>query len=633
MMFWSALSKFTASEVTVKVSLVMLMALAVVWCLRRRSAAARHWVLSVAVACALALPILSALAPSWYVPATQLWSLTTPSSPRPSGQVDTVVRRGGLRSPGSPSRGDLRVAPAGQDGQRSTAGLMFLIWSVGGVGIGGMLLLGLARLGWLSTRATPVSEPRWLDQADQTRLRLGIRRPVRLLQSDHPTLLATWGLLRPKVMVPSGAHAWSDRRIRVVLAHELAHIRRGDWAVQLGAELLRALFWFNPLMWVATRCLRRDSELACDDTVLGLGVDGSDYATQLLDLAKALRPAPAVLSTGMAMARPSGLERRITAMMNPTLSRQPFLRRSRLAVIVAALAVTIPLAVLAQSGSGTVAGTVVDSTGQPWAGASVALSPAGSEKVEVQWRKALEGVEEHGVVVMAPKIEFLKERIKLEEEHAEPVGAQIKFARVMDEGGEVTRIELGSNRWASRTDEAGRFEIEEVPPGEYRLEVRLPGFASVEEMLTVETGQSIQRDIALQIGSLEETYTIAAGDPAPVPTAMSPATLERMRANVGDGPLQPPIKLRHLTPAYPDSLRANGNPGTVILEALVTADGSFRVLNVLTPVDPDLLTPVQPDLARAAVDAARQWQFEPTRLHGVPVDTRMTVTINFTDES
>ena len=323
-------------------------------------------------------------------------------------------------------------------------------------------------------------------------------------------------------------------------------------------------------------------------------------------------------------------------MMNPTLSRQPFLRRSRLAVLAAALAVTVPLALLAQSGSGTVSGTVVDSTGQPWAGASVALSPAGSEKVEVQWRKALEGVEEHGVVVMAPKIEFLKERIKLEEEHAEPVGAQIKremVARVMDEGGEVTRIELGSNRWASRTDEAGRFEIEEVPPGEYRLEVRLPGFASVEEMLTVETGQSIQRDIALQIGSLEETYTIAAGDPAPVPTAMSPATLERMRANVGDGPLQPPIKLRHLTPAYPDSLRANGNPGTMILEALVTADGSFRVLNVLTPVDPDLLTPVQPDLARAAVDAARQWQFEPTRLHGVPVDTRMTVTINFTDES
>jgi len=69
--------------------------------------------------------------------------------------------------------------------------------------------------------------------------------------------------------------------------------------VQLAADALCALFWFNPLMWVATRCLRRDSELACDDAVLGLGVDGPDYATQLLDLAKALRsPAFGVVSRG-----------------------------------------------------------------------------------------------------------------------------------------------------------------------------------------------------------------------------------------------------------------------------------------------------------------------------------------------
>ncbi len=59
----------------------------------------------------------------------------------------------------------------------------------------------------------------------------------------------------------------------------------------------------------------------------------------------------------------------------------------------------------------------------------------------------------------------------------------------------------------------------------------------------------------------------------------------------------------------------------------------MQVVNVLTPVDPDLLTPVQPKLARAAVAAVRQWFYQPTRIHGVPVDTRMTVTINFTTES
>ena len=68
-----------------------------------------------------------------------------------------------------------------------------------------------------------------------------------------------------------------------------------------------------------------------------------------------------------------------------------------------------------------------------------------------------------------------------------------------------------------------------------------------------------------------------------------------------------------------------GRSASVILDALVAANGSIEILNVLTPVDPDLLTPIQPELARAAVAAVRQWFYQPTTLHGVPVDTRMRV--------
>ena len=96
----------------------------------------------------------------------------------------------------------------------------------------------------------------------------GCDRPVTLLQSSHPSLLVTWGLARPKMILPSAAGAWTDERARVVLSHELAHIRRGDWIVQLSAELLRAFYWFNPLLWVACRQLRLESEHACDDEVM-----------------------------------------------------------------------------------------------------------------------------------------------------------------------------------------------------------------------------------------------------------------------------------------------------------------------------------------------------------------------------
>ena len=626
---------------TVRVSLVLVIALAVVWCLRRRSAAARHWVLSVAIVCALVVPLLSALAPTWYVPVSMAGvglagghdggAPATPDARLPGG-VSTVNVT--LSKPTDPVATPQRAVP-------TIAGLLAPVWMFGVAAVVTLLSLGLLRLAWLSARATPVSDPRWLELAAETASRLGLVRSVRLLQSTHPTLLATWGLLRPRVMLPAGAEAWETDRVQVVLAHELAHVRRGDWAVQLAADVLRALFWFNPLMWIATRCLRRDSELACDDAVLGLGVGGPDYATQLLDLAKALRSPRPVLSPGVAMARPSGLERRISAMVNPTLSRQPFLLRSRLAVVAAALALTVPLAVLAQSfGSGTVSGTVVDSAGQPWAGARVTLSVVGQHDLEVRLKKELADVQEGRL-----KVELAEAQLVFRHE-VEKVGATVQLDRIAREqlhwaaegGGQGEKVRFSFvardiGRWTVRSDDDGRFEIEDVPPGEYRLEVSLPGFSTVKETVTVAAGRRVQRDIALQVGALEETYTVAAGQPAPVPTSVDPATLEERRQRMGDGPLQPPIKLRGLNPAYPDELRASGTQGSVILEAVVAANGSIEVLNVLTPVDPDLLTPVQPELARAAVAAVRQWFYEPTRLHGVPVDTRMTVTIHFTTES
>ena len=110
-------------------------------------------------------------------------------------------------------------------------------------------------------------------------------------------------------------------------------------------------------------------------------------------------------------------------MMNPTLHRQPFMRVSRFAIVATALAITIPLAVLAQSGTGTVSGTVVDSAGQAWAGARVVLSPVGQTRIgvalktefakfELHDRHALEALDR---TERTDKVQ----RIRLELEHAD----------------------------------------------------------------------------------------------------------------------------------------------------------------------------------------------------------------------
>jgi beta-lactamase regulating signal transducer with metallopeptidase domain len=91
-----------------------------------------------------------------------------------------------------------------------------------------------------------------------------------------------------------------------VLGHELAHIRRSDWLVQLLAEVLRSVYWFNPVVWIACRRLRLESEQACDDAVLEMGVEGGAYATELIDLARAFKSQQMFLPAA-AIARSSSL--------------------------------------------------------------------------------------------------------------------------------------------------------------------------------------------------------------------------------------------------------------------------------------------------------------------------------------
>jgi hypothetical protein len=107
------------------------------------------------------------------------------------------------------------------------------VWAAGA----GLLLLtlgaGVVRLHWLALRARPLTSGAWPSAAADLAGALGVRRPVRLLLTHHPTLLVTWGWMHPSILLPSDVDAWPIDRIRVVLAHELAHIRRSDWAFQI----------------------------------------------------------------------------------------------------------------------------------------------------------------------------------------------------------------------------------------------------------------------------------------------------------------------------------------------------------------------------------------------------------------
>ena len=117
----------------------------------------------------------------------------------------------------------------------------------------------------------------------------------------------TWGVLRPVVLLPTEAADWSPERRRAVLLHELAHVARHDCLTLAMAELALAFYWFHPLAWWAASRMRRERERACDDRVLTAGVAASDYAADLLAVARGRH----ALHAALAMARSSSLESRL----------------------------------------------------------------------------------------------------------------------------------------------------------------------------------------------------------------------------------------------------------------------------------------------------------------------------------
>jgi TonB family protein len=547
---------------TIAVSLVLLVGLAATTSMGRASAALRHWVLAVSLLCGLAVPLLQAVAPSLHLPAAATGVVTEQVAYRIVGANPAPVA--------SSSAGPAQAA--------------FQTWSIlqpawmGGVAISlSLLLIAMARLSLIGARSIPITDRRWLDILGALSREHGIQRPIALLESTHPTLLVTWGSRSPKVVLPAIARSWSDDRIRVVLSHELAHIVRRDWATQMLAEVLRSLYWFNPLVWIACRRLRRESEHACDDAVLNAGIDGSEYASHLLDLARVLR-GHRMWSPAPAMARPSTLERRIRVMLNRRHNPRGLTRSTRVVTSIAILTVTLVIAGLTATAQtfSTVSGSIVDSQGASLADARLVLSNLESKaKYEV------------------------------------------------------------------RSDRSGRFEFLGVTSGNFALEAIVPGFrrfqtnltlsgntvhrdiglsvGTLEETITVTAGgparsaEQMQKDELLGAQARTKFQQVLAECRA----ASAPVA----GATVG-GQIRPPRKIRDVRPLYPETARSAGIGGTAKLVATIGTEG---LVTDVTSVDPT----VNADLVDAAIAAVRQWEFDGTLLNCVPVEVEMTVSVGF----
>lgn len=168
---------------------------------------------------------------------------------------------------------------------------------------------------------------------------LGLRRRVRVMISADVRVPATWGLIRPIIVLPASAQTWTCEQQRMVLMHELAHVRAGDWAFKFLARVVCAAYWFHPGAWWLARGLDEDCELACDDRVIDAGARRSDYAELLVFAADRLLP----LESAVAFSTQRGLRARLSSVLDVHHDVRPLARRWTLLAAATTLLVAGPV--------------------------------------------------------------------------------------------------------------------------------------------------------------------------------------------------------------------------------------------------------------------------------------------------
>ena len=486
--------------------------------------------------------------------------------------------------------------------------------------------ISLRRLRGFGSRATDVPHIVALQQT------LGTHADVRLVPGlDQP---ATFGVVRPVVLLPGCILDQPHEIQRALVAHELIHVQRRDWLWVLCEELLLALCWFNPAMWWIVSEVRRTREEAVDELAVLATGSRRTYVKALLAFAgdSTLAPAPA-------FAQRRHLFRRILL-----LSTEAAMSSSRIVFSSAAMALVL------------VSGTWYAAAAFPLVEDSVMLQDQGPGPLEQRARALTAGNP-------APKRTDYRAPEYPSEGRAVGASGVIGLRLTVNEVGQVAEARR-TGISLSFTDPAVSFSLQNSSREAYeafankavlrdkegrvadnRALLRVAD-AMTEAALTAirnwryeaPANGPVSFDVRVHFGTDGETSTaqsttgihggvaggvvggVVGGVPGGVARRES-STIDATGAVRVGGNIKAPVKIKDVRPVYPAEAQAARVSGMVIVEARVGADGSVETVQVLRSV---------PLLDQAAVEAVRQWKFTPTLLNGVPVPVIMTMTVNFT---
>lgn len=620
----------------------------------KRSAAARHLVWLAAAAALLALPFLSVSLPTLGIPAGRVLSPALAKFQITATGVSERTAREGTQGAIS----SIAVAPSPQPSRSRFDWYtwVILLWAAGAAIALLRTIAGCAAVWRARRKAVPFSDhPLAIELARS----LGLRDVVDVLETRAGTMPMTFGVLRPAIFMPADAAGWSEERRRIVLMHELAHVRRGDIAGHLFARVAFALYWWNPLAWKAWREFLKERERATDDLVLNAGACASDYASHLLEVARSFHATRSMGWAAIAMARRSQLEGRLVAILDSSVNRNGPGRAGAWIAAAVAIAMVAPLAaVRAQS---TPSPDDVDAV------IRTAISQRNHEILESTAKAAEQvnrfdtakklldsAVEIRGQVSGTQSPDYgigLLKLGELEQQRNNRASAQdfyIRAAQILGDRPEAAKalIYLGTSAMvdknpsqamtyferAKQVDPShsgiammwmatlkskdhdafgaeslfkGALGIAEPDSGEAATIMRVYARFLIEQGRTEETGDLISRADAIDKAGGKSVHI-----------AQSGAGPYRIGGDVSQ-----PKLVSKVEPSYSEEARMAKLEGRVALNVTIGTDG--------VPHDMQVTQSLGLGLDEAAIRAVSQWRFEPGMKDGQPVPVFATIQVNF----
>ncbi|MEL6191342.1 MAG: M56 family metallopeptidase [Bacteroidota bacterium] len=298
-------------EISVKSLFIAAFGCGLCWLLRKESAYIRHWMISLTAVGLLLLPVAILLGPSLpLIPEEALPKVLTSTVEAP--ELGTAVQ--GVNDPMALEETSSAGISSQEEANSPVQSIPIYsilggLWALGAFLLLGKMIMGIWRIYQISQQAQAVNLSPLSQHEPYSNTLIKVSAEV------HSPM--TWGIFKPEILLPSSTLTLSEEEIHTILLHEWTHIQRKDYLLHLLCLMATSLHWINPFAWVLKKKHVIEREKACDEQMIRGGKPASEYASQLVSVARKLtRPSSLQDHVAIQMAKGSQIKQRVVALIN-----------------------------------------------------------------------------------------------------------------------------------------------------------------------------------------------------------------------------------------------------------------------------------------------------------------------------